>query len=333
MRVTKALTFLIAPLVMVFALSGVTLNASAGPLIGGTGAISEALKELKILLSQSATLSRELAILNNAFRNLENGLGDLIEEARNLLAACDGEFDCEDPQTIHEIKLLLEQAQRDKAMLLVVNIGAFFDFLHEFEVGLGELEGKIGGLKEIGVIPVSDAIYMEIKMNSCNQIVTLIDSEVAEVSAYLEDGDDGEDPEDPDPTTSGADDVNDFIAIALKGLSMEEGLDRVDWALANAEAVLDQAIAAKEDIEFKKVPACRSALKAVESKLKKLSRKSRFGAPRLSELSTVVAQIYTLGGQLVSAGPASTLDRQSLANGVYVVTYSDGRVEKRVVLH
>jgi hypothetical protein len=328
---------MITPLMVVLGLSLATMNASAGPLITGTGALSEALKEVKILLSQSTTLSRTLAQINNAFRNLENGLGDLLDEARNLLQACDGEFDCEDPETIHEIKLLLEQAQRDKAMILVISLGEFFDFLHEFEVGLGEVEGKIGGLKEIGKIRVSDAIYMEIKLNSCNQIVTLIDSEVEELAAYLEDGDDGEDPNDPDPSSGGADDVNDFIAIALKGLSLEEGLDDVDWALANAQAVLDQAIAVKEDIEFKKVSACRSNLKLVQKKLEKLARAQRFGAPRLSESVTTLARtearVYSLSGQLVSVGPAQALSRDRLASGVYVVVYSDGRAEKLVVLH
>ncbi len=333
MRVTKHLSYLFATLAVVLSLSLVSTSASAGPFITGTGALSEALKEVKILLSQSATLSKTLAQINNAFRNLDNGLGDLIEEARNLLQACDGEFDCEDPETIHDAKLLLEQAQRDKAMIMVINLGEFFEFLKEFEVGLGEVEGKIGGLKEIGKIVVSEAIYMEIKLNTCNQIVTLIDSELEELAAYLEDGDDGEDPNDP---TSG-DDINDFLAFALKGLSLEEGLDDVDLALANAQAVLDQAISTKEDIEFKKVPTCRAALKTVQKKLEKIARANRFGAPRLSNesfaLSSVQAKVYTMGGQLVSTGPAQALSRDNLANGVYFVVYSDGRTEKFVVLH
>jgi hypothetical protein len=320
-------------LAVVLGLSLVSTSASAGPFITGTGALSEALKEVKILIKQSATLSKTLARVNSAFRNLENGLGDLIEEARNLLQACDGEFDCEDPETIHDVKLLLEQAQRDKAMIMVIDLGEFFEFLKEFEVGLGEVEGKIGGLKEIGKILVSDAIYMEIKLNTCNQIVTMIDSELEELAAYLEDGDNGEDPNDP---TSG-DDVNDYLAFALSGLSLEEGLDDVDWALANAQAVLDQAIAVKEDIEYKKVTTCNSALKIVQKKLEKLVRANRYGAPRLSSeslgLNTVQATVYTMSGQLVSVGPAQALSREQLANGVYMVVYSDGRTEKLVVLH
>ncbi len=194
------------------------------------------------------------------------------------------------------------------------------------------MAGKIGGLKEIGKIKVSDAMFMEVKLNSCNKIVTLIDSEAAELSALLEDGDDGEDPEDFDPETNGADDVNDFIALALKGLRGEEQLDFVIDALVNAQAVLDQAQAVKEDIHWKKVPSCRTALKNVESRLKKYARINKV-VPILTELGMTQAKIYTLGGQLVSVGPATALDRNSLANGVYVVAYSDGRVEKLVVLH
>jgi hypothetical protein len=321
--------FLITTLVMFFGLSMATPSASAGPLITGTGAISEALAEVKILLNWVNTIQGTLARINDRFENLEDGLHDLFAEAINRLEACD-EFEL--PVCVHEVQLLLEQAQRDKAMIIVVMIEEFLDFLHEFEVELGELEGKIGGLKEIGKIKVSDAIFMEVKLNSCNKIVTLIDSEAAELSAYLEDGDDGEDPEDFDPETNGADDVNDFIALALKGLRGEEQLEFVIWAIVNAQAVLDQAQAVKHDIERIKVPTCRSALKQVEKRLKKISKWNKV-TPILSELGTTEARVYTLSGQLVSVGAASALDRNSLSNGVYVVVYSTGRVEKLVVLH
>ncbi|MBI1742983.1 T9SS type A sorting domain-containing protein [Candidatus Acetothermia bacterium] len=337
MRVTKTLSFLIATLIVVSGLSFLTVSASAGPLITGTSAFGEALKELKILLNQSATLQRQLAKLNLEFKNLEGGLGDLIDQARNLLAACDGEFSCEDPQAVHEAKLLLEQAQRDKARILVVDIGAFSDLLHEFEVGLGEVEGKVGGLKEIGRIPVSDATDMEIWLDQCNELVTITDSEIAEVSAYLEDGDVGEDPNDPDPRTSGADDVNDFIAIALHGLSTEESLDDVDWALANAAAVLDQAVAAKDDIEANNIPECRSDLKLVQKRLAKVRRNFSNSIPHLNEQSFGAnVQVYTLSGASVTVSSGNALSLNQLANGVYVVVTNESgrtRVEKLVVLH
>lgn len=337
MRVTKTLSFLIATLIVVSGLSFLTVSVSAGPFRTGTSAFGEALKELKLLLNQSATLQRQLAKLNLEFNDLEGGLGDLISQARNLLAACDGEFSCEDPNAIHEATLLLEQAQRDKARILVVDIGAFSDFLHEFEVGLGEVEGKIGGLKEIGRIPVSDATDMEIWMNQCNELVTFTDSEIAELSAYLEDGDVGEDPNNPDPRSSGADDINDFIAIALHGLSTEESLDDVDWALANASAVLDQAVAVKDDIEAQNVPACRNVLKQVQKRLAKVQRNFRNSIPHLNEQSVGAnTKVYTLSGALVHVSAGRALETDSLANGVYMVVYNESgrtRVEKLVVLH
>ncbi len=331
MRVRKSLVFLITAMVMFIGLSMTAPSANAGPLFVTSSAIKEALDEVKILLDYVKTIQKTLATINDRFENLEDGLRDRLLAAINILEACDDTVAEFLAVCVHEAKLELEQVQRDKALILVVYLEEFMDFLHEMEVALGELEGKIGGLKEIGKIKVADAFFMEIKLNTCNKIITEIDNEAAELSAYLEDGDDGEDPEDPDPATSDADDLNDFTGFALRALRDEERLEDALWAIVNATAVLDQAVATKEDIEHIKMPVCRNALKAVEKRLK--SRYKSRVIPILSELTETQAKVYTMSGQLVSVGPASALDRANLANGVYVVVHSNGRVEKRVILH
>jgi hypothetical protein len=60
-----------------------------------------------------------------------------------------------------------------------------------------------------------------------------------------------------------------------------------------------------------------------------LLRASNFGG-RASE-SFGIAQVYTLSGQRVLSTTNGNLNVNGLANGVYVVAYSDGRVEKLVV--
>ncbi|MBI1742975.1 T9SS type A sorting domain-containing protein [Candidatus Acetothermia bacterium] len=326
MRVTKSLVFLITTLVMYVGLSLTPLNASAGPLpsLFG-GAREEAKKEVKLLLNEASFLNKSLAKLDLKLENTVDGLRDLISEAKDRLEACPGGVEgCNDLEVIHAVQLLLEQAQRNKARILVIDIGAFLDHLHEFEVDLGELEGKIGGLKEIGKILVSDGEFMEIELNACNELITFMDSDFATISAQLEDGDQGEDPN--DPTTW--DDVNDFIAGALSALVTDESLQDVDAALENAKAVLDEIIRTKETTQGD-VSECRSHIKNVQRVLNKRSTSH----VNLSIGSQGEAKVYTLSGQLVNVGTASALDRNALANGVYVVVYSDGRVEKLVVLH
>lgn len=331
MRVTKSLVFLITTLVMYVGLSLTPLNASAGPLPFFSSAIGEAKKEVKLLIKDASFLSKSLAKLDLRLRNEADGLRDQLNDAEDLLIACGGEEGpgaCEDIQVIHDVQLVLEAAQRNKARILVVQIGAFLDFLHEFEVNLGELEGKIGGLKEIGKITVHDGEFMEILLATCNEDITFIDSDFATISGELEDGDVGEDPN--DHTTW--DDVDDFIAGAL-GAIADEQLDNVAFFIEQAKSILDQVIGTKETLEGD-VSDCRNQLKLVQRTLTHIKNPTvNLNMAGLNMAGQAEAKVYTLSGQLVNVGAASALDRNALANGVYVVVYSDGRVEKLVVLH
>jgi hypothetical protein len=62
-----------------------------------------------------------------------------------------------------------------------------------------------------------------------------------------------------------------------------------------------------------------------------LLRASNFGGRAAGELSGTVAQVYTLNGKRVNSDVNGSLNVSTLTNGVYLVVYDDGRVEKLVV--
>ncbi len=62
-----------------------------------------------------------------------------------------------------------------------------------------------------------------------------------------------------------------------------------------------------------------------------LLRASNFGGRAAGELSGTVAQVYTLNGKRVNSAVNGSLNVSTLTNGVYLVVYEGGRVEKLVV--
>jgi hypothetical protein len=120
-------------------------------------------------------------------------------------------------------------------------------------------------------------------------------------------------------------DLDDFNTAEATG--DEDGMLE---GLASALVCVERAMAAKDRALRKQVSQVKKALGKLQTLFRVAINKTK---ARLAMESDRRAQIYTLAGQLVIGGPAAALDRQSLANGVYVVAYSDGRVEKLVVLH
>lgn len=108
----------------------------------------------------------------------------------------------------------------------------------------------------------------------------------------------------------------------------EDGAEDHNGGLEGALFCVQQAISAKDRALKKHLSQIKSAM----NKLKKIFRVA-LNKVGLSLENNVQARIYGLSGQLVSVGTTSALVRNSLANGVYVVVYGDGRVEKLVVLH
>jgi hypothetical protein len=107
-----------------------------------------------------------------------------------------------------------------------------------------------------------------------------------------------------------------------------------------AAALLDSALNSVNTAALSKDRTLRKHLSQVKRNLDKLNRFFNIAIhnpKRASEgfavQSNAQLSVYTLSGHLVSVGPAAALDRASLANGVYVVVYSTGRIEKLVVLH
>jgi len=125
----------------------------------------------------------------------------------------------------------------------------------------------------------------------------------------------------------------------LEDASAEEGSDAADENVAvallhSALKSVNQAVRDKDRVLSRFLNQVRKEL----DRLVKLFKIAINGGSRATSVgfvaqSNVQAKVYTLSGQLVSVGATSALSQSSLANGVYVVVYSTGRVEKLVVLH
>jgi hypothetical protein len=186
----------------------------------------------------------------------------------------------------------------------------------------------------------ADYPFSDRTMQSAKRTVELIGSLVGRVSSVL-DGVAGN----VDGTCGGTLALEDALG-ALQSASDELGAADPDGDVvlfgedggvpeADHDSGLEGALFCVQTAILAKDRALKKHLSQVKKSISKLQKLFRVAINKVNAhaLSLAQASIYSLSGQLVSVGTNAALLRNSLANGVYVIVYGDGRVEKLVVLH
>lgn len=320
MRVTKGLFFILAALVGVLVLAApANAQSCTDP---DKAKFRDGLDCLRDLGAKWNQLIHDLSLLNGK-------LGDTVDEINEACGELGSEDDCPDPTSASEADLDFDRAKTltdDAAADVELSLTLVESIVAEINDFTEEVTGLAGKLDGAG----TDFPFRDRTRTSAARFVDRIGKLAGKVLDRLGDA----------ATNTG---IAGFLASAQKDLE-------------DASAELDTE-SPQEDVA---VPLLRSALvgglnKAITSKGAVLSRfltqvrkdldsLVRFfklgirGGSRATSVgfvaqSNIQAKVYTLSGQLVSVGAASALSQSSLANGVYVVVYSTGRVEKLVVLH
>ncbi len=323
-------------------------------------AASSALPNYRSLFRQTTTqlgtAQRTLLKLDSAVRVLgfgfhkartTSGLYDLIFEARERLQNCvdDRSEVCSRPERAYEVRKLLLKVLEGKTINVAQHLLAIEKRYDKFYDSLLRTLQRINLLHEAGAATDDDTAFMRQKYYDCGQAALAFKQELLQLPPYLEDGDVHEDsPQD-------ADDVMDFINVALHGLRFGESVESIDSALEKALALVESAMAIQADL-LEKTAECRVRLTDILSILRELwrhcaihcSREPNENAEILQELTNprnyhIRAQIFTLNGALVTENSVSNeilvLDSLSLPYGVYMVVFTSqsasGRVQGKTI--
>jgi hypothetical protein len=299
--------------------------------------------------TQLGTAQRTLLKLDSSVRVLgynfhkartTSGLYDLIFEARELLQSCVDTLSeaCTTPGRPYEIRKLLLKALEGKATSIEQNLLAIEKRYAKFYDGLLRTSQRLNTLHEAGAASDSDTAYMRQKYYACNQEALSLQQELLKILPYLEDGDARED------SAEDADDVMDFINLALQGLRFGESAAVIDDALEEALVRVDSAMAIQAAL-VEKTAECRGLLVEILSIVRELWRHCAIHCSREpnenSEPTTISeaqelfgnplnyhirAQVFTLQGALVVENSITNeilvLDSLSLPNGIYLVVFT-----------
>ncbi|MBI1741460.1 hypothetical protein HYR54_00125 [Candidatus Acetothermia bacterium] len=349
-------------LIVLVAIISISVIGSVNVLAGNSSA-----QNAKTLIRQASTyanvVQRDLSSLSATFGTIDinlqgrSGLLDLIHKALGLLTACvadpqDPTAVCEDSVRIRQFRKLLEQARLDKLGALAANIQTIKHLLDKTSVSLSALIDRIAALQQIDLINHNDVQFLQHNVANCQKVMTIIGSDVDTLSDQLQDEDAAE-----DIAAGKADDVNEFLLLALGDANVTAGVQTESGHLQNAGAVLGEVIRSNQDTRDS-IQVCSSLISQVGSLLRDLRRfctfyKCSIQSTALSEQSlrlegatSIHAQIYTLGGTLVRETWATSdtlaLNSTSLANGAYLVVVTGvssdgqiipGKVRKVVIVH
>ena len=319
MRVTKGLFFILAALVGILALAApVNAQSCEDPdkvkFRDGSACVTD-------LSAKWNELVKDMSILNG---KLDNAVGEIGNACSDL-----GSDDtCSDPGSASEEDLDFDSAQKST------------DDAHaDLELGLSDVEVEAGIISDFleevaGLASKVDGAGTDFAFRDRTR--TSIARTVQKVSQLAQKSLDALGDAATNTGIAGA------LASAEKDLedaSAEEGSDAADENVAvallhSALKSVNQAVRDKDRVLSRFLNQVRKEL----DRLVKLFKIAINGGSRATSVgfvaqSNVQAKVYTLSGQLVSVGATSALSQSSLTNGVYVVVYSTGRVEKLVVLH
>lgn len=319
MRVTKSLFFVLAALVGILAMSTPVMAWDASCTDPDKVKFKDGAECVKDLTVKWNEMVTTLIIVDNhlsvGLSNIENACDELGVEDSDF---CDGSF-VTDPDFNNAYQYAADAVE--DLDLALLSLGNAADTVADFQTELAGLMDKVDGAG-------TDYGFGDRNRNSAARTAQLINALADKALAAFGDA------------TAGTG-IAGSLASAMTDLEdavNELGSDGADED--TALGLLNSAHGAAISAFTSKDRTLRKTFSQLRYNLNKLSKffKVAIANPRrasegLTTLSSEQVQVYTMSGQLVSVSPAAALDRNSLANGVYVVVYSSGRVEKLVVLH
>ncbi len=317
MRVTKSLFFILAALVGILALAApVNAQVCEDPDKVKFKDGAACVKDLTVKWNEMVTT---LIIVDNHLNvgvaNIEAACDELGVEDSDF---CDGSF-VTDPDFNNAYQYAADAIE--DLDLASLSLGNAADTVADFQVELAGVMDKLDGAG-------TDYGFGDRNRNSAARTAQLIDALANKALAAFGDA------------TAGTG-IAGWLAAAMTDL--EDAVNELGSSGADEEtalSLLNSAHGAAVSAYTSKDRTLRKTFSQIKYNLNKLAKffKVAMANPRrasesFATLSSDQVKVYTMSGQLVSVSPAAALDRNSLANGVYVVVYSSGRVEKLVVLH
>jgi hypothetical protein len=290
-------------------------------------------RQMGVVQKSLSALNSSVRVLGFSLQRDSQGIMNSLLAAREELQQCveTAWQSCHDPESVYRARKWILQMQENKMRNVSLLIEKAQNRLALLEERLAGAAAALTTLNQYGAATDDDTAFLQSNVRACEQSLTSMRLGLPRILPLLEDGDLGESTD-----ASAADDVNDYLNLALHGLRFSASVGVIDEALAHAQALVAAAVeirvALSDDLE-----QCQGHLNRILAVLRELRLRCQLHCPKKSAESglpqgvdafhanlvgSVHAAIYTLGGRLVSE--ISTVTHaltitSGLPNGVYLI--------------